>query len=57
MQDSDILENQGHKNPNRHFYYQEGKLYFDRKLERYVYFIATMIILLWSALAKLGLVS
>ena len=57
MQETDILENKEPKNPNRRIYYQEGKLYFDRKLERHVYFIATMVILLWGALSKFGLVS
>ena len=35
-------------------YYVDGKIYFDRKVERGFYFFLTMLILVWGALMKLG---
>ena len=55
MKDYEDQKNQN--KGNRRIYYREGKLYFDRKLERDFYFFLTMIILLWGALVKLGLLS
>ena len=41
----------------RCFYHRDGKLYIDRKLERSIYMVLTLAVLIWGVLAKIGLVS
>lgn len=42
---------------SKSIYWRDGKLYFSRRTERGFYFMLTVIILLWGALVKFGILS
>lgn len=38
----------------RSFCYKDGRLYFSRQMERRIFFIGTVLMLLWGILEKIG---
>lgn len=40
---------------NRHLYYQNGRFYFSRQLERRIFFFLTLVMLIWGLLEKFAL--
>ena len=51
----DPRQEQASTPPKTKVMFAEGKLYFDKKTERTVFFILTLAMLLWGILTKIGL--
>jgi hypothetical protein len=43
------------KNQKKAFFHSEGVTYFDKKTERTIFFVLTILMLIWGIFTKLGM--